>query len=115
LGCDLVIEATNSPHGFVDAVKASKIGARVVLAGIPDGNDYAPLSAAEARRRGLSVKFSRRMGTVYPRAIDLVDSNHVDVDLLVSHHFTLDETPEAFAMQDEQADGLIKSIVCLNK
>lgn len=115
LGCDLVIEATNSPNGFIDAVKASKIGARVVLAGIPDGDKYAPLSAAEARRRGLSIKFSRRMGTVYPRAIELVHSGKVDVDSLVSHHFALDDTPDAFAMQDEQADNLIKSIVRLNK
>lgn len=113
LGCDLVIEATNSPNGFIDAVKASKIGARVILAGIPDGDKYAPLSAAEARRRGLSIKFSRRMGTVYPRAIELVYSGKVDVDSLVSHHFVLDDTPDAFAMQDEQADNLIKSIVRL--
>lgn len=113
LGCDLVIEATNSPDSFVDAVKASKIGARIVLAGIPDGNMYAPLSAAEARRRGLSVKFSRRMGTVYPRAIDLVKSSRVNVDALISHHFKLSETPDAFAMQAEEADSLIKSIVRL--
>lgn len=114
LGCDLVIEATNSAAAFVDSVKAAKIGARMVLVGIPDGNDYAPLSAAEARRRGLSIKFSRRMGTVYPRAIELVTAKKVDVESLVSHHFTLDETPQAFAMQDTNDDSLIKSIIHLN-
>lgn len=111
LGCDLVIEATNSPNAFVDSVKAAKIGARVVLVGIPDGNDYAPLSAAEARRRGLTIKFSRRMGTVYPRAIELVDTKKVDVESLISHHFTLDDTPDAFAMQDSEDNTLIKSMV----
>jgi len=111
MGCDLVIEATNSPNGFADAVKASKIGGRIILAGIPDGDLYAPLSAAEARRRGLTIKFSRRMGTVYPRAIKLVSQGKVDVDSLVSHHFELQDTAEAFAMQDNETDGLIKSIV----
>lgn len=115
LGCDLVIEATNSPNAFVDSVKAAKIGARVVLVGIPDGNDYAPVSAAEARRRGLSIKFSRRMGTVYPRAIELVSSKKVDVESLVSHHFPLDGTPDAFAMQDAEDNSLIKSIILLDQ
>ena len=65
----LVIEATNSPFGFRDAVRASRIGGRVVLAGIPDGDAYT-LSASDARRRGLKIKFVRRMGDDYPRAID---------------------------------------------
>jgi hypothetical protein len=35
-----VIEATNSPFGFGDAVLGSRIGGWVVLAGISDGYDY---------------------------------------------------------------------------
>ncbi len=111
-GCHLVIEATNSPAGFQDAVNASRIGGRLVLAGIPDGNTYDSLSAADARRRGLTVKFSRRMGNVYPRAIDLVATGKVDVDELISHHFPLQGVAEAFAMQADETEGLIKSIIC---
>ena len=70
-GRPLVIEATNSPLGFRDAVLASRIGGRVVLAGIPDGDAYT-LSAWEARRRRLKIKFVRRMGDDFLRAIDLV-------------------------------------------
>jgi len=54
LGCDLVIEATNSPNGFIDAVKNTVIGGRIVLVGIPDGNHYAPLPAADADCRSNS-------------------------------------------------------------
>ncbi len=110
-GSHLVIEATNSPAGFRDAVNAARIGGRVLLVGIPDGNLYDAVSAADARRRGLTIKFSRRMGNVYPRAIDLVAAGKVDVDCLVSHRFPLQGTAEAFAMQADEADGLIKSIV----
>jgi hypothetical protein len=35
------IEATNSPFGWGDAVRASWIGGRIILAGIPDGDAYA--------------------------------------------------------------------------
>ena len=110
-GCHLVIEATNSPDGFRDAVRATRIGGRIVLAGIPDGDSYSPLPAAEARRRGLSLKFSRRMGDVYPRAIELVAAGAVDVDAMVTHRFALADTAEAFAMQADEAPGLVKSLV----
>ena len=111
LGAELVIEATNSPDGFCDAIACSQIGGRIVLVGIPDGNVYSPISAAEARRRGLGVKFSRRMGNVYPRAIELVSNKQVDVDAMVSDHFSLDDTASAFAMQADEAEGFIKAIV----
>jgi len=112
LGCHLVIEATNSPDGLVDAIKTSRIGGRLIMVGIPDGDNYSTIQAAEARRRGLTLKFSRRMGDVYPRAIELVQSEKVDVDALVSHHFNLDGTPEAFQIQAAEQAGHIKSIVC---
>ena len=111
LGCDLVIEATNSPDGFQHAVASTQIGGRVILVGIPDGNVYSSISAADARRRGLKLKFSRRMGNVYPRAIDLVQNQKVDVDIMISHHFSLEDTAQAFTIQADEVDGFIKSIV----
>jgi L-iditol 2-dehydrogenase len=113
-GAPLVIEATNAPEGFQDAVRAARIGGRVVLVGIPDGDRYT-LSASEARRRALKIKFARRMGEVYPRAIALVTGGHVDVNALVSHRFGLDDTPDAFRLHAENAPGMIKSLVIPNE
>jgi L-iditol 2-dehydrogenase len=109
-GCPLVIEATNSPYGFRDAVLAARIGGRVVLVGIPDGDLYM-LPAADARRRGLKIKFARRMGHVYPRAIELVASGKVDVASMVSHRVGLDETPGVFQALAENAPGYIKVLI----
>jgi L-iditol 2-dehydrogenase len=105
-GCPLVIEATNAPTGFRDAVRAARIGGRIVLVGIPDGDTYT-LPAAEARRRGLKIKFARRMGEVYPRAIALVTNGTVDVDAVVSHRIGLDAVPDTFAaLASDQPDYL---------
>ena len=81
-----------------------------MLVGIPDGNEYI-LSAAEARRRGLSIKFSRRMPEVYPRAIALAASRRVNLRPLATHRFTLEDTKKAFEMQVERKDGIIKAII----
>ncbi len=112
-GAPLVLEATNSPHGFRDAVLAAAIGGRVVLVGIPDGDSYT-LPAAEARRRGLKIKFSRRMGEVYPRAIALVASGKVDVATLVTRRFGLEEAPEAFRLHAADAEGMVKTLIYPN-
>jgi len=109
-GLPLVIEATNAPDGFRDAVRAARIGGRIVLVGIPDGDVYT-LSASEARRRGLSIKFARRMGHVYPRAIELVASGRVDVDAVVSHRFPLAEGPAAFQRHAANEAGMVKSLL----
>src|SRR5262249_11473556 len=39
-GADLVLEATDSPLGFEHAAKSCRIGGRVVIVGIPEGNQY---------------------------------------------------------------------------
>ena len=112
-GAPLVIEATNSPQGFRDAVLAARIGGRVVLVGIPDGDVYT-LPAAEARRRALKIKFSRRMGEVYPRAIALVESGKVDVASMVTRRFALEDGPEAFRLHAADAEGMVKSLIYPN-
>ena len=109
-GCPLVMEATNAPEGFRDAVAAARVGGRIVLVGIPDGDVYT-LPAAEARRRGLSIKFARRMGHVYPRAIELVAARKVDVLSLVSHRIGLEEAPSAFRQLADGAPGMIKTLI----
>jgi L-iditol 2-dehydrogenase len=110
VGTPLVLEATNSPTGFRDAVRASAIGGRIVLVGIPDGDVY-QLPAAEARRRGLTVRFSRRMGHVYPRAIELVATGRVDVRSLVTHEFALENAADAFRRHADDEPGLVKSLI----
>jgi L-iditol 2-dehydrogenase len=112
-GAPLVVEATNSPDGMRDAVLAARIGGRIVLVGIPDGDVYT-LSAAEARRRALKIKFARRMGEVYRQAITLLASGKVDVASIVSHTFSLEETPEAFRLHAENAPGMLKSVIFPN-
>ncbi|HKJ94512.1 MAG TPA: alcohol dehydrogenase catalytic domain-containing protein [Gammaproteobacteria bacterium] len=112
-GVDLVLEATNSPHGFQHAAEAVRIGGRLILAGFPEGNQYT-LDASLARRKGLVIKFVRRMGHVYPRAIKMVAEKRVDMEAIVTHRFTLEESNRAFELQSACQDGALKSIIVPN-
>ncbi len=109
-GADVVIEATNAPEGFEHAVESVRIGGHVVLVGIPEGNEYG-LTAAPARRKGVTVKFCRRMGEVYDRAIQLVTTGRVDLEPIVTHRVPLESAPEALALQSRYDDEVIKVMV----
>jgi len=109
-GVDVVLEATDSPRGPEDACTIVRVGGKVVLVGIPDGDSFT-LTASQARRKGLTIKLSRRMGHVYPRAIRLATTGRVNLRAVVTHNFLLDQGPQAFALQSERRDGVIKSVI----
>jgi L-iditol 2-dehydrogenase len=105
---DVQVDVTFEAAGAQDAVDAAltlaRPGARVVLAGIPS-DDRTSFSASLARRKGLTIVMSRRMKSVYPRAISLAQRGLVDLDGLVSHRFPLDRAAEAFTTAAAR-DGL---------
>lgn len=109
-GMDVVIEATDAQEGPEHAAQLTRIGGRLVLVGIPEGNRFS-MDAALVRRKGLTIKMARRMGHVYPRAIELVERQLVTFEPLVTHRFSLDDAPRAFELQASRADGVIKSSV----
>jgi len=109
-GEEFVIEATNSPDGPEHAAQVARIGGRVTLVGIPTGDRFT-LSAANARRKGLVIKFSRRMGHVYPRAIDLVAQRRVNLVSIASHRYPLERANEAFELASESPPGFLKAVI----
>ena len=119
-GFDIVLEATNAPEGLHDACRAAAIGGEVCVVGIPDGNRYeaagddgGAFHADALRRKGLTLRWSRRMDgpAVYPVAIDLVERGAVCVDELASHTFGLDGVPAAFELMDTVSDGVLKPVI----
>jgi L-iditol 2-dehydrogenase len=103
-GVDVAFEVAGENEAIETAVVASKPGGKVLLVGIP-GEDNTSFTASIARRKGLTIKFVRRMKHVYPRAIDLVAKKKVDVASLVSHSFHLEECQEAF-LSAQKREGL---------
>ncbi len=109
-GADVVIEATTSPDGPRHATEAARIGGKVVLVGIPDGDEFS-LTGSLVRRKGLTIKLSRRMGDIYPRAIEYVRSGLVDVNAIVTHTLPLSEVGAAFEMLSQYQGGVIKVVL----
>jgi len=94
-GVDVVFEVAGAQEAVDAAIASAKPGARVVLVGIP-GDDRTTFIASVARRKGLTIKLSRRMKHTYPRAIELATSGKIDVRSIVTHRFALAEFQKAF-------------------
>lgn len=101
---EVAFECAGENGAVEDAIAAAKPGGRVILVGIP-GEDRTSFTASIARRKGLTIKLSRRMKHTYPRAIRLVESGLVDVRSLVTHRFPLEKTADAFAVA-QRREGL---------
>jgi L-iditol 2-dehydrogenase len=94
--CDVVFEVSGADAAVDAALRLARPGARVVLVGIPDG-DRTSFIASPARRKGLTLVMSRRMGEVYPRAVDLAARKLVDLTPIVSAAYPLSDVAAAMA------------------
>lgn len=111
-GSPTVFETAWAGTAITDCVHAAAPGARVVLVGIPPDDSFS-LPHSVARRKGLTLLFSRRMGAEMPLAIRLASSDHegVNLDELVTHKWRLDQTARAFSQNARYADGVLKSVI----
>ena len=94
-GVDVSFEVAGENQAVETAITAAKPGGRVILVGIPS-QDWTAFTASTARRKGLTIKLSRRMKFTYPRAIQLVEDGLIDVRSLITHRYPLSEFEQAF-------------------
>lgn len=109
-GVDVALEAAWADRSVTDAAEMVRLGGRLVLVGIP-GDDQLALKHSTARRKGLTIRMSRRMKHIYPRAIGLVQSGRVRPKEIVTHRFALAQAPEAFALNHAYQPGLLKVVI----
>lgn len=109
-GVDVAIEAGWAGELVQQALDATRFGGRVILVGIPD-DDTLTMRHSTARRKGLTLIFSRRMKFTYPEAIQLVRKREVDVASLVTHRFPLPAAADAYSLNESYGGDVIKAMI----
>lgn len=109
---DVVFEASGEQDAVDNALKILKPGGKLVLVGIPPSAKYT-FDMDLMRRKELSVINVRRQNHCVEEAIELVVSGKVDVEKMVTHNFTLEQTAEAFEIVEGYLDGAIKAMINL--
>jgi len=109
---DVVFEASGQQEAVTNSLKILKPGGKLVLVGIPPSAQYT-FDMDLMRRKELTVINVRRQNHCVEEAIDLVVSGKIDIEKMVTHHFSLEETPKAFEIVEGYKDGAIKAMINL--
>jgi L-iditol 2-dehydrogenase len=109
-GVDVAFEAAGSESATVQAIRALRPGGTLVLLGYWK-QDQVAIPGITAMRKGLTVRFVRRMKNTFDRAVDLARRGLVDVASLVTHEFPLEQTAEAFVRAERRGPDILKAVI----
>lgn len=109
-GFDVVFECAGQIETVRETARIARILGRVMIVGIPRGDDY-PFDASAARRKQLTVTFVRRSNLTAEPAIELARDGKVDAASYATHIFPLERAAEALELAESKSDGVIRAIV----
>jgi len=110
LGLDCVFECAGEQQTLDQALEILKPGGQLLIVGIPE-LDRVSLSIHAMRRKEIQVLNVRRQNHCTAPAIDMIATGKVNVDTLVTHHFSIAQAKEAFDLVDAYRDGVVKAII----
>ena len=109
---DVVYEASGEQDAIDNSLKVLKPGGKLVLVGIPPSAEYT-FNMDLMRRKEITVVNVRRQNHCVQEAIDLVVNGKADVEKMVTHTFSLEESATAFDIVADYKDGAIKAMINL--
>lgn len=111
LGCapEISMECNGRQASTRLGIKATRSGGRVVIVGNGPPDVTVPLINGSTREVDILGVF--RYCNEYPLALEMVASGKIDVKKLITHHFDITETKEAFDTARYGRDGAIKVII----
>jgi len=95
LGLDVVFECAGKQETVDQGVELLAPGGKLVIVGIPE-EDRTSVIIANARRKELTIQNVRRQNQCVPPAIEMIADGRVQLDSMMTHHFSFDEIPQAF-------------------
>lgn len=108
---DAVFECSGEQEAIDQAVQILKPGGKLLLIGIPGGVNRISFDINLLRRKELVIQNVRRQNNCVQRAIDMIASKEIDVNVMVTHHLPFAQTKSGFDMVADYRDGVIKAIV----
>jgi L-iditol 2-dehydrogenase len=110
---DAVYECCGKPEALLQAIDLLKPGGTLAVIGIPEIDDISfPMHSL--RRKEITIKNIRRQNRHTRKAIDFLNTSGAAFDALVTHHFPLERTQEAFDLVAGYRDGVMKAIIKLS-
>lgn len=110
LGLDAVFECAGEQEALDQGIELLKPGGALLVVGIPEV-DRVSFNINLLRRNELRILNVRRQNECVEHAIQLIADGRIDVAPLITHHFSLEESPRAFELVSARAGGVVKALV----
>ena len=110
---DAVFECSGDRMAYAQAVPLLKPGGTLALVGIPEFDDVS-FPIHELRRKEISILNIRRQAHCTQKAIDLLEAKKINLEAMITHHFSLAETKTAFDLVANYRDGVMKAMISLD-
>ena len=112
-GVDRVVEAVGLPETITQAVRLARPGGGVGVVGIVQDGDWGAVPLLR-RAQGKSVRLHAGVANVvdsWPALLPLVQTGAVRGEGVFTHRFELKQGPDAYALFDSRADGVVKVMI----
>ncbi len=106
---DVLIECSGAPGVLAAGLRRLRPAGRAAMVGMSK-EDLIGLPLAQLNPNELTIGTVNRYNNTWPIAIELVASGRIDVDPLITHHFTLAQTAEALTLNERIATS-VKAII----
>ncbi|MFA6135514.1 MAG: alcohol dehydrogenase catalytic domain-containing protein [Phycisphaerae bacterium] len=110
VGVDAVFECAGQEETVDQGLAMLRPRGRLVMAGIP-AESRISFDVHLARRQELVIQSVRRQDRCVEEAVELVGSGRIDMNAMVTHHFSLDQTGEAMDLVSNYRDGVLKAMI----
>ncbi len=109
---DVVFECCGQQDAFDTAIELVKPGGKIMIIGIPEFSSWT-FNAEKARRKEISIIHVRRQNNCVEDTLELMKAGKLDASKLITHHFDLEQTQEAFEWVNEYKNGVMKAVLHL--
>lgn len=109
---DVVFECCGQQDALDTAVDIVKPGGKILIVGIPEFDRW-NFQADLARRKEITFIHVRRQNNCVEETLQLMQSGKIDASKMVTHHFNLSQTQEAFDLVNHYKDGAMKVMVTI--
>ena len=107
---DVVFECCGQQAALDQAADLLRPGGKLMFVGIPEA-DRVCFSPDTLRRGELCIQNVRRQNECVEKALRLLSSGEVDLDLFVTHRFPFERAKESFDLVRDYRDGVMKAMV----
>jgi L-iditol 2-dehydrogenase len=104
-GVDIAIVATSSLTALSNAFEITRKGGYILLFGVPTKNSQFPLPASKLYSNELNIIPSYAASELETnQALNLLAATKINLDFLITHKYTLDQSPAAFSCAHKAKD-----------